>query len=86
MKTYHVGTLAYLDTMRGLVPCKVIAVKEPSDGHHFTETVTVRVTATRPLYKRGEVVNRWAPSVIPRSHVFTQGFQYRVRKGYRWAP
>lgn len=58
----EVGTLAYLDTFAGLVPCKV---------QSLTETVaTVRVTATRGAYRRGEV-GTWPIGlvVIPRRMV-----------------
>lgn len=61
------GALAYIDTIAsGLVPCKVIAVY----GGHWPH-VTVRVTATRYAYTRGETVTGMSPRiVVPRMAVY----------------
>lgn len=89
MKTYRPGTLAYLDSFRGLVPCKVIAVYAPGDGNRIASSdITVRITAKRPGYTRGEVIHRQgAFSVVPRKQVFTtRGFHRWVNSHYRWEP
>lgn len=77
VKSYAVGTLAFFDTLSaGLIPCKVVAV---ADG-----AVNIKLTATRKAYKRGEIIAADAFSVVPRNHVFTRGFHYRIRTNYRW--
>jgi hypothetical protein len=67
------GTLAYLDTFAGLIPCKVTAA-------HDERHVTVRVTADRRAFRRGELITSRVGSggVIPRTAVYTRGGQYRI--------
>lgn len=76
---YEVGTLAYVDTFLGLVPCKVTAITD--------QTVTVRLTATRGTYQRGEILTERHPWVIPRACVYRSRQhcgQERIRNAYRW--
>lgn len=72
------GTLAAIDSFAGLIPCKALEV-EP-DGR----TVTVKVTAARPGYRKGETLRLDHNIVVPRSHIFTRGHILRVRGGYVW--
>lgn len=67
------GQLAYIDSMAGLIPVKVTGVDD--DG-----AVTVRVTAERRGYRRGEVITDQVAgrNVIPRTAVFVRGGQYRI--------
>ncbi|MGI0133672.1 MAG: hypothetical protein ACREBW_01780 [Candidatus Micrarchaeaceae archaeon] len=68
-----VGTKAYLDSFVGLVPCKVLAISEE-------HRVTVKLTAQRGAYKRGEVLpDQSARHIVPRSAVFIRCGQYRIR-------
>lgn len=69
MSEHKAGELAYLDTFSGLVPCKVLAVLESGDGHHCSGgRLMIRLTAGRGAYRKGEVLDERAFSVIPRSH------------------
>ena len=77
MKNYGVGTFAYLDTFAGLVPCKVTAISG--------EGITIRLTATRGAYKRGEVLTyERGDSIVPRECVYVRDYQYRIRNTYQW--
>lgn len=61
MNQLQPGDLAYMDTLRsGLVPVKVIANNAP------LPTLKVMVTATRPAYPCGHVLNRRKDMVLPR--------------------
>lgn len=79
---------AFLDTFAGCIPCKVIAVNDDYagnshfEGHSSSCRVTVKLTAARGAYKRGEVIESTALNVIPRSHVKGR----RIIGGYRWKP
>lgn len=68
------GKLAYLDTTQaGLVPCKVISVDDD-------ERVTVKVTAQRRGYHRGEIIGALIAGqhVVPRTAVFTKGGRFHI--------
>jgi len=84
---YGAGALAYLDTMfAGLVPVKVLAVDEPADGHMVAGSLTVKVTAARRGYRRGEIIaDQKAHQVVPRSHRYVRSGIYRINTNYRWA-
>lgn len=59
--TLQPGDLAWMDTLRsGLVPVKIIEDNAP------LPTFKVMVTATRPAYPCGRVLNRRKTQVIPR--------------------
>jgi len=83
---YNVGTLAYLDTFAGLVPCKVIRIDKPGNGSLISNgSLAVKLTASRGAYKKGEILDRQsACEVIPRSHVRTVSGKFRVRTNYRY--
>lgn len=84
MKTYTVGTLAYLDTIGGLIPCKVINVL-PIGPADYGMQCTVKVTANRGAWKKGETVTHAARCVVPRESVFTRFGQYRIRNNFKWS-
>lgn len=82
-RVYGVGTLAYLDSLySGLVPCKVIDITGAGDGGK----VTVKLTASRGGYSRGETVETHPGHVIPRDKVRTRDGQLRIITSYVWAP
>jgi hypothetical protein len=87
---HSTGELAYVDTSCGLLPCKVLTVPKggPFCGWlirgHAEDDLTVRLTATRGAFKTGEVLKYRPSSVIPRDHVFTSSYQYRIRTNYSW--
>ena len=71
-----IGDLAYLDTYRsGLVPCKVTEINPRS--------VTVKVTADRRGYSRGEIVDAVWYRVTPRTAVRLRRSQFTIRP-FRW--
>lgn len=79
---------AFLDTFAGCIPCKVIRVIDgfagnPNfEGHSSSCVVTVKLTAARGAYRRGEEIESSALHVIPRKHVKGN----RIIGGYRWKP
>ena len=60
-----VGALAYLDAFTAIVPCKVLKI-EGESGAPGMQLVTVRVTADRKAWKRGEIYTSLARHVCPR--------------------
>lgn len=65
--TLRTGDLAYLDTFAGFIPCKVLSNSGASTevATHLSN-VTVRLTAARRDWRRGDVVNNTARAVVPR--------------------
>lgn len=78
MNEYGIGTLAYIDSFGGLIPCKVIEINE------IPRKITVKVTANRPGYKRNEIVTYHASWIIPRSSVYISCGKYKIRNNYVW--
>lgn len=75
--------LAYLDSFAGLVPCRVCAVGDWSDG---SSQARIQYTATRGAYKRGEYGTHVLRHIVPRSSVYRSRQyygQYRIR-AYSW--
>lgn len=82
-ETLRVGSLAYYDTFAGLVPCKVLSLKEETKdpsvpmsyelalgGIPSRYKATVRITATRGAYRKGEILmDLFAHDVVPRKAV-----------------
>lgn len=84
MNGHYVGELAYYDTFSGLVPCKVTNVRRREDGR---TRVSVKLTATRGTYRRGEEIPDLRPDyVVPRSSVRVRSGMYRIRNNYTWQP
>lgn len=61
------GSLAYLDTFAGLVPCKVQRVSRSAD--YPTMRAHVTLTATRGAYKKGECLEWPAKDCPPRDAI-----------------
>ena len=84
--TFIAGTLAYYDTFSGLIPCKVVAVLKDCNGRLIgRDELTIKLTATRGAYKRGEVLTVSASIAPPRSMVRVCGGKYRVCVCYAYA-
>lgn len=85
---YRAGALAYLDAGpgAGLVPCRVVSVDEPGSGNRATAgRLTVRLTATRGPYTRGEILaGERAYAVVPRPCAYWRNRQRRINTLYRW--
>lgn len=86
--TFQAGTLAFVDSFGGLVPCKVVAVSKggPFPGWIVAQgEISVKVTASRAGYRKGELLTgRAASNIIPRSQVVTRKGQYRIRTNFSW--
>jgi hypothetical protein len=91
LQVIRAGDLAFLDSLgAGLVPVKVVEVKRvpvpdaPNDAYTQVEA-TLRVTAARPGYRRGELLTRTGQfqtdQVIPRKNVRSVDGQIRIRSG-----
>ena len=83
------GELAYLDTFAGLVPCRVVSVDSPGSGWvaagEGEGQLTVRLTATRQAYQKGETLSdRTASQVVPRANVRRTRFGARIVSQYTW--
>ena len=78
METLTVGCKAYVDTFDGLIPCKVEAISGHSGTASSAHTITVRLTATRKAWRKGEVIQRSALSIVPRKAVHIRSGQYRI--------
>lgn len=77
---YTVGALAYIDCFVGMIPCKVLEVRATPGGMRLK----VKVTADRPAYKRGEVVEHQREhDIVPRRSVTRRN---TVRNDYVWLP
>lgn len=87
-RTFTVGALAYVDTFSGMVPCVVVGVLRESHGFIVgdRDSVTVRLTADRGAYKRGEITSASASNIIPRKMRFVRSGQYRIDTIYRFVP
>ena len=80
MNTHKTNTLAYFDSFSGLIPCKVIDIKEsPGLGN-----IRIKLTAGRGAYRRGEVLESTWIHVVPRSHVRMSKYGARIIGGYNW--
>ena len=78
---FPIGSLAYLDSFAGLVPCKVTGVNAVGE-------VQARVTARRGAYLPGDASPWMQPRyIIPRSHVRRFRGQYMIMSRYYvWVP
>ena len=85
MQTFGVGTLAYLDTFVGLIPCKVVEIKDSADGNRVGgPAITVVLTANRGAYHRGEKIVTDAATAPPRAMVRRRNYSFRIKTGYRY--
>ena len=72
------GSLAYWDTFSGLVPCKVMHIAHPptpplfdllQGGISTSIKVTILITQDHGPYRKGELFEEPAPSVVPREAI-----------------
>lgn len=56
---------AYFDSFSGLIPCKVIAIV----AGEFNTIAHVRLTASRGIYSKGELVETATNRAVPRKSV-----------------
>lgn len=68
------GSLAYLDTFCGLIPCRVNSIRDTSAGR----IASVTITGARTGYAKGTTEDRSTLHVIPRRAVVTRSGQYRI--------
>lgn len=80
VKPHYPGELAYWDTLRGLVPCRVLEVRDRELGPE----IKIRVTETTGAWKINE--ERWEFSrvVVPRSSIRKQEHTLVIRHNYVW--
>lgn len=92
INVFQVGDLAYYDSFSGLIPCKVLAVNDAMAGKELAGfssfcRVSVRLTAKRGAWEKGEVVESDALKVVPRTHIRglrSRSCMPRIIGGYRW--
>jgi hypothetical protein len=91
METLKTGALAYVDSMAGLLPCKVKAIRpniivaqgEPvphCDGiPSSSQWVTVELTADKGPYTKGETMEGWGLRFVPRKAANKGQYGNRIR-------
>lgn len=78
--TLRAGALAYFDSfVAGLVPCKVLSIKgESAECARSDQEVTLKLTAARGPYKRGEIMQSSALWVAPRDAIRRTKYSARI--------
>jgi len=84
---FHEGTSAYYDTFSGLVPCKVIEIKEQCYGYRCGpyDAVKFKVTADHGPYRKGEILTADASHVPPKSMIRKLQYSNRIRTSYSYS-
>ena len=75
-----IGELAFWDTSCGMIPCKVLSVREDPTG----KKVKIRLTASRGAYKKGEVREESTFWVVPRGNVRRHKNGIMIIGGWNW--
>ena len=83
---FRKGTLAYYDTFAGLVPCKVLEIKDDCYGFHFGpyDALKIQVTADRGPYKKGEMLTAPAVRVPPKTMVKKNTYSTTIISSYKY--
>ena len=76
IKNHTTGELAYIDSFSGLIPCKVMEITP--------RLITVKITATRRVFYKGELIDCDPNHVVPRDSVFTRCGNYHIHNNYQW--
>jgi len=85
---FHEGTLAFYDTFAGLIPCKVLEVKESGFGFRCGpyDVIKFKLTADCGAYKKGEILTADAMRVPPRKMVRRHKYSNSIKTLYKYAP
>jgi len=85
---FHKGTLAFYDTFAGLIPCKVLEVKESGFGFRCGpyDVIKFKLTADRGAYKKGEILTSDAMRVPPRTMIRKSKYSNRIITSYKYVP
>lgn len=80
------GALAYYDSFNGLIPCRVLSVRHTANatrGIHCENlgevSVQFLVTANRPGYKLGEVLESNGMHIVPRGAIYRHNHIVRIK-------
>lgn len=73
-------TLAYWDSLSGLVPCRILAVGDWTDG---SSQARVKLTGSKGPYKRGELHTLYLRRVVPRTAIRRTKYATYIRP-YSW--
>jgi len=77
--TLKTGMLSYYESFQcGLLPCCVTGISGRSGMPSTTQRVTVKLTADRSPFKRGDVIETFGFHVIPRKSVHKRGYHYVI--------
>lgn len=79
MITITEGCLAYFDSFAGLVPCWITKIEGERGIGSTAQTVTVKFTATRGSWKRGETYTTTGLHVCPRGAAVRGKHVTRIR-------
>lgn len=85
-----IGTLAFFDSFAGLIPCKVIEIKddfglnEKYAGKTSGCKIQAKITARRGAYLPGEIIESTALHIIPRKNISRRKYGARIIGGYSW--
>ena len=90
---YHEGALAFMETLRGCVPCRVIQIEtKPQRWHPQLTDTNLLIEVTEDVdYCCGECrytkgYRTWWPdrNTIPRKHRFLRGIYYWINTRFKW--
>ena len=84
---FRAGTSAVYDTaFNGLIPCKVIEVTQDCYGFICgqPDSLTIRLTADRGAYRKGEEIKASGWSVVPRKMLRKRKYSTTVCTSYVW--
>lgn len=81
------GTLALYDTLfNGMIPCKVMSIKEQCYGYKCGpyDTVEIKLTADRGAYKKGEILTVAASACPPKTMIRKRKYGSRIITTYSY--
>ena len=82
VKVFKAGERAFVDSIEGLLKCKVLEVIEPGSGRKCTQgKVRVRLTDSR---RRGTECTTVASRVVPRSMVRCRSGFFKINVNFAW--
>lgn len=93
VQIYHEGALAFMETFRGCVPCRVVKIETRPQRWHpeLTETEVLTEVTEDVNYCCGELryskgYRSWWPerSIIPRNHRYLRGIYYWINTQFKW--
>ena len=84
-RSFGVGTMAYIDSIRGgMIPVKVVGFRRWREFGTEHLDVIVKHTTSGPGYTRGELSYEHPNTVVPRAMCRPYRYGWRIRNDYTW--